>query len=159
VSVLVKLSVDDVIRGAAVGFLREVESIKKGLVNKHGYKGKDEWETHIMGALAELAVANYLGVPWNEGINTFSAPDIDPDIQVRCSKREYQHRLTVRPKDKDNERFVLVNRMTNYNYELLGWILGKDAKHPDYSEDPGDRGSAFFVPFENLNDIKTLIIE
>lgn len=157
--VKVYLTLEETLLAAAVGFYRQEESMKKGLKDAHGYNGKDAWETHIMGAQAEQAVAKYLGVPWSESVNTFGAPDIDPDIQVRTFKNPEDPYLLVRPNDKDKERFVAVYRIDQFTYKIFGWMYGKDAKKKEWIRDPNNRGFAYFVPFENLTNISDLLIE
>lgn len=159
----VTLPVEEIIRASITGFLRQCSSLKKGLKDAHGYSDEGGWEMHRLGAVAELAAATALRRYWPESVDTFAFPDIPPDIQVRLSKRvnmlDKEHNLTIRPDSKDNEKYVLVRKISDNTFRVLGWIeAGEAKKHKEWYDNPGNRPYAWFVPFENLRDINDLIL-
>lgn len=152
----ISLSWYEVAMGSEIGRLRQVVSIAKGLPDNHGFQGCG-WSVHIEGACAELAVAKALGVYWNGSVNNFGGPDlfhpIKGNIQVRLAGSHGQ--LIVRPGDSPSDIWVLVTGKSP-NYVVHGWILGKDAKRPEWLKDYGGRPPAYFVPPTALNPIESL---
>ena len=133
--------------GSDIGRLRQLSSIKSGLVDAHGFDGGG-WTEHIEGACGELAVAKATGVFWDGSINSFSRPDLPGRIQVRTRSRD-DYALIVRDNDNDGDSFVLVTGRCP-NYTVRGWILGGDAKKEEFRRAYGGRESAFFVPQSKL---------
>jgi len=134
----VVLSEDEMYRAAKVGCHRRIASIfARREDNKR--TTKDPWQTDIEGAAAELAFAKYLGVEWNEGVDTFKAPDVG-ELQVRSTELPYGS-LIIRPDDKnDDEIFVLVTGSCPV-YRPIGWMRCGDCKQQQWW-----RQDAWFVP-------------
>ena len=143
----VTLSFHEVYMAATIGVARMLASMKRGETNK--VQNKDfGWHTDIESACAELAVAKHLGVFWDGSINTFKAPDIGRNIQVRHT----QHKngcLILRGADSPSEVYILV---TGYHpkYEIRGYIKGEDGMRPEFLRDPNGKFPAWFVPQYNL---------
>lgn len=137
------LTWDEMILGATVGVRRRVYALSKGLPQHHGCEASPRWDLDIEGACGELALAKYLGVYWRSTVGRLDLPDVGR-FQVRTSRRDNAS-LLLRPKDEDEQIFVLV---TGYSptYILRGWILAKNGKLEQYLRDPKTRGPAFFVP-------------
>jgi hypothetical protein len=140
--VLIKLTEQEALHAISVGGKRQWESIKKGLDDKHGFQG-DGWEVHIEGAMGELAVAKALNVYWDAGINTFKTPDIGP-LYVR-TRSQHHYDLLIR-EDDDNEAPWVLTTGRRGQYQIHGWIRGKDAKNPLWAQTHGGRPRAYFVP-------------
>lgn len=147
----VKLNTDELSMATLVGIRRRIESLHAGRKNNHGYSGDDAWFIDIEGACAELALAKFLGLFWDGSVNTFKRPDVG-SIQVRHTKYR-DGCLIVRNPDADDEIHVLV-RGEAPNYEIVGWISGKDARKRGKLRAPSGRPPAYFVDQENLEQFK-----
>lgn len=146
----------EVAMASEMGRLRQVVSIAKGLPDSHGFQGAG-WNEHIEGACAELSVAKALGIYWNGSVNNFGGPDlihpIKGNIQVRLAGN-HGH-LIVRPGDSITDIWVLVTGKAP-NYVIHGWILGANAKKPEYLKDWSGRPPAYFVPPSSLSPLDSL---
>lgn len=143
----------EVAMAASIGVHRNSYAIDHKLRQNHGMTG-DGWAEHIEGASGELALAKHLKMYYGGAHLAFKGPDLGLRYQVRTrSKAWYQ--LIVRPDDSDNDIFVLVTGKCPI-FKIRGWILGKDAKKPEWEQTYGNRPPAFFVPQEFLNPITTL---
>lgn len=154
----VSLNADEWSLCVQVANSRQVSSIKKGgrdnLYKKKGWL--EEFDIHIAGCVGELAVAKVIGVTWTGSVDTFKAPDLGGDIQVRHRTNPLWD-LIVRSVDKDQERFVLSRGMPPGLIEVAGWIRGIDAKREEFLKDWGNYGKpSYFVPAYKLNDMETI---
>ena len=146
----------EIASAAQVGLLRRVSSIQNKLTDRRMNPNQMNWEIDIEGACAELAAAKGLNIFWCCGINTFKAADLGSNIQVRHTAKR-SNRLIIRDGDKAEDVFVLVTGSAP-EYEIVGWVLGKDGKNPSYLNDANDIGKpAYFVPQSALSPIATLI--
>jgi len=123
-------------------------------------------ETHVSGAIGELAISKFLDVPYEPSTE---APDTDiGDIQKYQVKAITirHHSLIIRQHDNPNFPFVLIfldllqpKNVTPY-CELLGWINGKEARQSKFLKDPANKNGiqryAYFVPQNALHPISTL---
>ena len=102
---------------------------------------KDE----IVGAAGELAVARFLGIDQELGINTFhTVPDVGGNIEVRTTTRE-DGRLVVRNNDSPSRLYVLVTG-TPPEMVIRGAIMGADARRPEWLWNPHNNVPSWFVP-------------
>ena len=146
----ITLTTSEQFTGANIGIYRRIQSLQKNSQDTVPVD-HDYWTIDVEGAMAELAVANVLERYWPGGVNTYTSPDIPPNIQVRWTYR-LDGSLIVRKKDKDDHIFVLVTgRCPNYN--VCGWIRGSDAKVPKHLRDPHQAGESYFVPQSFLRNI------
>jgi hypothetical protein len=102
------------------------------------------WQTHVEGAIGEYAVAKALHRHWSGSINTYHVGGDVGMVQVRTRSR-HGYELIVRPRDRDNDYFVLVTGLAP-KFRIQGWIRGADAKQASWLRDYGEHGEAFFVP-------------
>jgi len=150
---IIHLTDAEVLSAIQVGGLRQWESLKKNLPDKHGFLG-DGWEAHIEGAMGEIAAAKALNCYWCGGINTFKTPDLY-NIQVRTrSKKEYE--LLLRDNDDSCSQWVLVTGKAG-KYQVHGWIWGYEGKNPEWRKEHGGRPTAYFVPHSQLHPLHTLL--
>ena len=147
----VELTLEELIRAANVGVRRQAVNVEKQRRDQHGVSYDEGWKTHISGAIGECAFAKAIDVFWS-GALKFRAQDVGP-WEVRTARGE--GRLILHPKDKDESKFVLVQRLTWLRYRVVGWIYAKDGKQPGWWENPtGEHGrTAFFVPIEALQEV------
>lgn len=149
----ITLTAHEMLLASDVGRMRQISSLRRGLADAHGYSGDDGWTAHIEGACGELVVAKLLGLYWDGSVNTFQRGGDVADLQVRTRSKHY-YELIVRPNDKDDARFILVTGIAPV-YRVRGWILGRDAKRPEWSQTHGGRPAAFFVPHGSLQGFET----
>lgn len=152
---LITLTEKEYLFASKIGKTRQKESEKRKLSDKYGFKGKGE-DIHIIGAAGELAAAKALNLPWKPGINTFKKiSDLAKDIEIRTrTKSDYD--LIVRRDDSNNRKYILVYQQDKLNYEVVGWISGMDAKQEKWLKRYGGRTPAFFIPKEELKDLKLI---
>lgn len=154
-SVTVTLTPTEMARAAKVGTKRYLEALRLRKRDSFGAKVEYAWALHILGAAGELAAANAMGREWDAPINTFKEGGDVGDIQVRTrSKAEYS--LIVRPGDRDHDVFVLVRAVKPPHFDVVGWMLGKDAKQRKWSQNYGNRAPAYFPPDGALKQISDL---
>lgn len=128
---------------AAVGLRRQLSSLRDQREDKHGFSGPG-WTIHIEGACGELAVAKALGRYWNGSVDNFRGPDLVGFLQIRTRSNAY-YDLIVRPDDADQDVYILVTGRAP-EFEVHGWIRGRDAKQEMWLRTYGDRPPAYFVP-------------
>lgn len=144
----IELGQTEIIHGAMMGVLRQVQNILKGRKPAYGAGKKNDWQIHVEGALGELALAKYLGVFWS-GVGRLRAPDVGI-VDVRTGAK-HSHRLMLHPPDPANRVYWFVTGI-NGKYQIRGWILGKDGKRDEWWKDPkGTNRWAFFVPTSELH--------
>jgi len=145
------------IHGAMAGVHRQVHNIKRELHDRFGAEEMDPWLLHVNGALAEVAAAKVLNLPWTAmgALGDHGGPDVGSFIEVRWCKLADGH-LLVHKKDQDDRAFLLVTGKAP-SYTLRGWALGKDAKLDVYWR-PGKR-PCYFVPQGVLESIDFLRTE
>jgi len=148
----VKLTWYEVLTASQTGCLRQLTAIRDGRKMSAGLT-TDGWSEHIEGACGELAVAKALNVFWDGSVNTFKQDDL-PGLQVR-TRRRHEYDLIVRPSDDDDARWVLVTGRCPA-YRVRGWILGSDAKQPEWLREHGGRPAAYFVPASALHALDSL---
>lgn len=142
--VAIILTQAELLLAATIGVQRQVEALRQGLPDKHGFDGGEAWTVHIEGACGELAVAKALDRYWSGTINTFKLSGDVGKLQVRTRSRTH-YDLLVRDDDCDEDIFVLVVGRAP-SYRVVGWIRGKDAKRSEYRQSYGNRPIAYFVP-------------
>lgn len=148
----ISLSQAETLAAAVTGVMRNLCATYHGRETKFG--GDSAWQIHIEGACGELAVAKALNIHNSHTINTFKEADLGRSIQVRTrSKGHYD--LIVRPDDDDDEVFVLVTGAVP-DFEIRGWIWGREAKQEKYRANYGGYGEAWFVPAAALRHIETI---
>jgi hypothetical protein len=140
-----------------IGLARGLASMSRGLQMAAGDAGTNRWSQDVEGAAGEMAVCKAFGIYFAGTVNTFHEVSDVANIEVRTRlKPEYE--LLVRPRDRDEDIFLLVTRDAPFVYVLRGWILGRDAKRPEWLQTHGGMARAYFVPTRALHDVDTLPI-
>jgi hypothetical protein len=142
----IRLSPKEVLQGAVVGAMRQVENLKAGRQPAYGAGVLNDWQLHIEGALGEMAFAKFAGLYWS-GAHGFRADDVG-SWQIRTRSEDW-HELILHEDDADDRRFVLITGR-NGDYVIHGWIFAKEGKRADLWKDPAKGRPAFFVPQSEL---------
>ena len=112
----------------------------------------DRWS-----CLAELAVAQYLDLPWrSELVEDLSEkpPDVGDDVEVRWTQHKQGH-LILHDPDHDDRSFVLV--CGKKGMRLMGWTLGEDGKNSSYQGHARARNIGdYWVPAADLHPMYQL---
>jgi hypothetical protein len=146
----VELSWTEIRLGGLTGVDRRVRAI--GLDRRRRFAQPVNWNDDIVGALAEIAVAKALDRYPSRGCQPDWAGDIG-DYQVRATELP-NGCLIVHEDDRDTACFILVVG-TPPVLTIPGWILGADAKRPEWWR-TDVRCPAFFVPQHALHPITEL---
>jgi hypothetical protein len=101
------------------------------------------WGSDIESACAEMAVAKALKIYWDGSVNTYSAPDVGV-FQVRHTPILHG-KLIIRPKDSDAETFIFIVG-SSPDFEIIGYMTGKEAKQDKYLSDPHGKAPCWMVP-------------
>jgi hypothetical protein len=157
----VELSPSEMFQGANVGLMRQLKAIQKGLkhVNEGDAKhiGKSgSWAWHVEGAMAEMAVAKYLGLFWSGTVGVLGPGDVAGVIEVRQTDR-HGGRLIIRPKDAGRVPYVLVTGFFG-EYRLQGWLYGDEGRREQYLNAPNGRPPAYMVPQNELRPMSELVL-
>jgi hypothetical protein len=140
---------------AQAGVMRRISAMARSRCEPYDTPKADLWGNDIESAGAEAAVAKALGKYWLAVLQNPQDADGDVSgIEIRSTCRS-DGRLIVHDRDKDDAPFVLV-RGTFPNYEICGWMRGRDAKKDKYKFN-GDGRPAYFVPSSELRPIEELI--
>ena len=148
---IVELSWWEFIQGATAGIYRRVLALQNKRGDRYGAPALTYWETDIESACAEMALAKALGLYWQSVV---THPEVlEGDVgswQVRWTKRP-DGRLILHEADRNDQRYTLIVGQSPV-FDIVGWILGKDGKQPQYWFE-GDGRPAFFVPRSALHPI------
>lgn len=155
-----------------LGTKRRTESIKRGCRDKYGAvavadaDGPD-LEIQIYGALCEYVVSECLALPRPVGCvmadsvgADYHAPDLPltrapgGGVDVRGHTQRW-YSLRVRHVDHDERPIVHVYAANSRarSATIYGWAYGREAKSPEWLEDKGGHGPAFWMPKIKQRDI------
>ncbi len=156
--IIVTLSEKDLRWATAVGHERFWNARRDNRKDQHGLSDDigQGYTYHISGARGELAAARALDVEWPARVDTFrKLPDIDPDIEVRATRRGPS--MLVRPKDKEfDAKFVLVLDRSP-EFAVVGWLGAEVCRQDKWWKTPNNRPGAWFVPQSALHSIESLM--
>lgn len=160
----VKLGALELLLGAVVGMHRAINAVTGDRQNRARGIDADSniWTRHIEGAIAELVVAKALDKFWGGAGDLYRTKAAGGDVgrlQVRCriaSAYDQNKRLIVQQADSEDEDFVLVVGRAP-TYRVAGWRnAGEARRHPEWLDNPGGFGEAWFVPQASLHDLRDL---
>jgi hypothetical protein len=148
-AVAVRLSRDTVRLGVHEMFERQFRYAQLVAEGKPTPGVRSDCDNTIEGAIAELAVAQALGLFWqpSEGVQTKGAPDVGP-LEVKHTHHA-EGDLLVPKHAPDDRPFVLVVGAAP-TYGVVGWRLGKEAKHKRWWHRPWE---TYRVPQTELHGI------
>lgn len=151
----VRLEPPEIALACVVGGWRCASAFQKGRPAAYRYDG-DPFTISIQGAAAEMAVAKYLGSYWQplapNGSLAKTNGDVGSFVQVR-STTHLNGSLILHQRDGDSEIFYLVV-CTAPVYSIIGWLLGHEAKRPEFWREDGVRHPAFFAPQTALHECR-----
>lgn len=151
----ISLTWSEIMQAATVGVMRRVTDLRDRRKGAHGIAADaNVWDIDIEGCCGEMAAAKALGVYWTGAHGVLRAPDIGRNVQVRTASKP-SHSLMLHPSDGDDVTFVLVLGRAP-NYEIAGWVIGRDGKQPQYWRDPVGGRPAFFVPRSALRHLSEM---
>ena len=147
VRTLVNLDEAELVYAAHVGIRRQIEAVSRALPDRNGYDGLG-WDVHIEGACGELALAKFLGRYWSASNGSFRRAADVGRLEVRTRSR-HDYELIIRPDDDPMKYYALVTGRAP-SYRIRGFLLGEDARRPEWWQTHGGRPAAWFVPTEQL---------
>ncbi len=149
----VNLTAKEMMLASMNGQMRQVQNIRDVYrAPTMGCGHSNDWQLHIEGALAEWAVAKALG-KYPTGFE-FGGEDVR-GYEVRSSPNK-NTLMYMKDTDKDDAIYIRVTGI-NGDYELRGWITGKEGKKFP-KEDIYKKGRpAIWVPYKALHPIEELL--
>jgi hypothetical protein len=121
----VTLSQREIILAALIGSFMKARAIARGWKDR---VYESDWNVHVEGIAAEIAVAKALGIRYRPNLNGFKAPDVG-DLHVRWTTRS-NGPLVIRPGDPDGIYVLVTGQCPTFT--VMGWIHSYDAKQPCY---------------------------
>jgi hypothetical protein len=146
---IVQLTPAEIYIAATAGIMRQTQNLKDNRTPGDNLGNSNNWQIHIEGCLAEMAVAKYLNFYW-PGKGELRECDVGT-VDVR-STSNMRYGLILHESDPDDRVFYLACGC-NGKYEVRGWIRGEDGKtEENWRElDKSRNSSAWLVPAEQLN--------
>lgn len=136
-----------------MGLRRQLSALRDQRPDAYGFAADAGWNVHIEGACGEAVVAKVLNRYWNGSVDSFRQGGDVGATQVR-TRSKHSYELIVRPDDRDEDAFVLVTGAAP-SFRVVGYIIGRDAKRPEYLQTYGGRPAAYFVPHKELAPFQT----
>ncbi|NDB68646.1 MAG: hypothetical protein EB015_11710 [Methylocystaceae bacterium] len=142
-----------------IGLQRTTARMYGGSLHAYGADvSKGLFDSNLGGAIAEYAVAKYLGCYWSQQPENMRLPDVGGIVEVRSTPHA-DGLLRLHDRDKDEAPYVLALTYDLPKVHLVGWIVGKDGKSQQYWGDKWSNGRpAFWVPQTGLlpmDELKT----
>jgi hypothetical protein len=141
--VTVTLSQREIILAAMIGSFMHARAIIRGYKDR---VYKSDWNVHVEGIAAEVAVTKAFGIPYRPKLDGFKAPDVE-HLHVRWTAYR-DGSLIIRPGDPDGVYFLVTGQCPTFT--VMGWIHSYEAKQPCYWK-VLRYNKAWFVPQRALN--------
>lgn len=158
-TVTIRLSPTHAALAARVGLMRMRSSGNTGRNPHRSQAGRSDAERvahEVLGCMAEAAVAQHLGIPYDGSVNRFhGAPDVGP-FEVRATDRR-NGCLIVRDNDHPDRPYVLATGDgVRPVMILVGWLYGWEARDGRWLRNPHGRRPCWMVPQHALHPVPTL---
>lgn len=138
-------------------------------MNERGGRGdghialSDPFEVHVRGALGELVVAKALKHPWanryfEERLWQQQRRNHDVGPFEITTTHHADGRLIVQDNDPEDVPFILVRTHLRPVYVIVGWLYGREGKHPHYWIEGRYDKPAFYVPNDRLRPINAELL-
>ena len=159
--VWVQLTTDEIRYAVQVGRQMRQTSVTNGHAEKITVgEGMGE-RIQLLGAVAELAVAKALNIPWRDQDGRYKQADLLDDIEVKLIGVNH-YGLRVYDTIPDHYRVVgvVIPRGKERDpYRIPGWIQAGDAKRDRWLMRPFGIGLSFYaVPQSQLRPLKELTL-
>ena len=146
-----------------VGKKRQDDAVRRGRPAKNKAP-EDYYEAlriHVIGARCELAGKLCLDpVKWNALLDDVrGVPDLSTFIDVK-GRRLRHHSLIVQYDDPGEWAYLLVCSSNHPEYDIAGWLWGREAKQEKNRKDPvGGRGAYFAdgASLRSVDELKALV--
>ena len=146
---IISLTDAEIFFAAQIGMMKQIEDVQRNKKSNTGEKKAGAWQRHIEGALAECAMAKYLGIFWSKA--SWPSPDVG-NVEVRSTPYSFGD-LRIKPDDPDHTKFYLLTGL-NGTYTIRGWIYAIEGKKPEYwKRMDKDREEQFWCPQANLHPL------
>lgn len=150
---VVTLTESEMILAGSVAIQRYAQNLARSKPEMYGAEDRYGFQYMIDGAFGECAIAKFKNLYWNGSVGNLLAKDVGT-VQVRATRME-PPALILHDKDPDDDIFVLVKLLAN-TARICGWLYGKEGKRDAFwSVGKGGNRPAFFVPVENLRQVKS----
>jgi hypothetical protein len=150
----VKMEYLDLSVAGVIGTMRHATATVKGWPDKAGFKGEG-YDIHTLGVLGEMTVCAVMGWYYNPTINTFKAPDVGVNIDVKTRPR-HDWDLIVRPGDPEDRVYVLVTGR-KLDFQVRGWVYGHEvAALGWWGAKDGERAPCWWIGQDRLRPLETL---
>jgi hypothetical protein len=139
------------------GVQRAIDAIRSNRQRRYGSDGGPCWDHNINGCVGELTTAKHFGCFWNGSFRDLGAVDVGERYQVRASDYDGPNAgLILHPPDRDDQIFIKA-LVKLPQVTLMGWLLGCEAKQPQFWTDKLKPGRpCFLVPHEMLHGMDEL---
>lgn len=132
--VLVTLTAEELRHAAAGGVERNIDAMKKGRKSYQKDRPDHEqnwWQSHIIGAIGEFAVAKALGYEWDSTVGRIDAKDVG-EFEVRTTELPVPV-LRFRSHNNPRSHYILAS-LKNNRVLLQGWLPGYAVRDLGYME-------------------------
>jgi hypothetical protein len=118
--------------------MRDKASKSLGQAQARGLDGRESLETHIQGALGEIAAAQFLGVDYAYSCNAWNEPDLisrkGSRVDVKTSPARNSGLMVSPAHIHDEWIYLAVTQLSSGEYRVNGWMTGKEIRtYPLYS--------------------------
>lgn len=144
-----------------IGLERQVESIMNNRKPQFPEQYPNQmFATHVVGAMAEFAVAKELKLTWEAHVNHFSLPDLVARkgskriwIEVRYSPK----RKDIKVKSSDPDHAIVVGvRGFPPEFEMVGFVKAGTVKTDSELQSPAPGKPAWFASADIIKSIEEL---
>lgn len=122
------LSPQEIHLAASHGLLRRFQALEGRRGSRKEIEASD-WNNEIEGACCELAVANWLKIPWS-GARNLRADDVG-EFEVKWTRHDGTGGLIVQTYMEDEKKFLLFDGRSP-QYRFVGWAYGREAKQSKF---------------------------
>lgn len=134
----------EMMMAGTIALRRNITARRKGFRTFNGLG----WDTHIEGALAEIAVAKMLNLWIDPGLDKFGAADVG-EWHVRSSRHAKAH-LRIEQYEKEGKYLLALGEFDSWR--IAGWMDAEEARNEKYLKQMRpDRDPAYWVPAEELH--------
>ncbi len=127
-TLLPALTANEIHLAASHALLRRYEALR-GRRGDRAQLEPSDWNNEIEGACCELAVANWLKLPWS-GARKFQADDVG-EFEIKWTRHNNKGGLIVQAYMPDDVKYLLFDGKAP-QYRFVGWAYGSDAKKDTY---------------------------